>query len=135
MRKRTESDLFTATIRGEPCSKANSRRVVLIAKKIRVIKSKKALDYLQSFILQCPVRDNLFTEDVAVGMRIHYASRRPDLDESLILDALEDYAYKNDRQVKAKFILHALDKENPRTQIVVAPMGKLTDVIAMLSNV
>lgn len=132
MRKRIEDDLFTATIIGEPCSKANSRRVVLIAKKIRVIKSKKALSYLSAFALQCPIRDNLFTEDVAVGMRIHYASRRPDLDESLILDALENCAYQNDRQVKAKFILHALDKERPRTEIWVAPINRLTAIMSEL---
>lgn len=132
MRKRSESDLFTATIIGEPCSKANSRRVVLIAKKIRVIKSKKALTYLENFALQCPIRDNLFTEDVAVGMRIHYSSRRPDLDESLILDALQDYAYQNDRQVKAKFILHALDKERPRTEIWVAPIDRLVTIVDYL---
>ena len=135
MRKRSESDLYTAIIIGEPCSKANSRRVVYIDKKIRVIKSKKAINYLKNFALQCPIRDNLFTNDVAVGMRIHYASRRQDLDESLILDALQDYAYQNDRQVKAKFILHALDKENPRTQIIVAPIDKLTNIISVLSNV
>ena len=48
---------------------------------------------------------------------IYYASRRPDLDESLIMDLLQDVAYKNDRQVKAKIILHGLDKDNPRAEI------------------
>ncbi len=135
MRKRIENDLFTATIYGEPASKANARNIVRIGGKIRVIKSKKALSYLKTFAQQCPVRDNLFTDDVAVGIRIYYASRRPDLDESLILDALQNYAYKNDRQVKAKYILHSLDKENPRTQIIVAPMEKLTTVLSVLNHV
>jgi len=52
-------------------------------------------------------------------MTIWYATRRPDLDESVILDALEGYAYVNDRQVKEKHIYHALDKENPRAHIKV----------------
>ena len=135
MRKRVENGLYVATILGEPASKSNTRKIVLIAKKIRVIKSKKALNYLKGFALQCPVRDNLFMDDVAVGMHIYYSSRRPDLDESLILDALEGYAYKNDRQVKAKFILHGLDKTNPHTKIVVAPMQRLSEVLSIMYDV
>lgn len=135
MRNRVERDLFTATIYGEPASKANSRKIVRMGNRIRVIKSKKALNYLEGFIQQCPIRDNLFTDDVAVGMRIHYASLRPDLDEAIILDALQNFAYKNDRQVKAKYILHSLDRENPHTQIVIGPMDKLETVISVLNNV
>jgi Holliday junction resolvase RusA-like endonuclease len=52
-------------------------------------------------------------------MYIHYASRRPDLDESLILDLLQGVAYVNDRQVKEKHIYWGLDKENPRAEIIV----------------
>jgi Holliday junction resolvase RusA-like endonuclease len=50
-------------------------------------------------------------------MTIYYASRRPDLDESVILDCMEKYIYSNDRQVKEKVIRHGLDKENPHTDI------------------
>lgn len=85
----------------------------------RLIKSEKALSYSSMFKSQCDVLGELIEGDVSVTMTIWYASRRPDLDESLILDLLQDRVYINDRQVKAKHIYWGLDKENPRTHIVV----------------
>jgi Holliday junction resolvase RusA-like endonuclease len=41
----------------------------------------------------------------------------PDLDESLILDLMQEHVYLNDRQVKQKIIHWQLDKENPRAVI------------------
>jgi Holliday junction resolvase RusA-like endonuclease len=58
-------------------------------------------------------------------MRIFYASRRPDLDESLILDLLQDVAYVNDRQVKEKHIYWGLDKDNPRTEMLIEQIPKV----------
>jgi Holliday junction resolvase RusA-like endonuclease len=63
------------------------------------------------------------TCDVKVTMMIFYASRRPDLDESLILDLLQDVAYVNDRQVKEKHIYWGLDEENPRAEIIIEKKG------------
>jgi len=116
------SNIFHTTILGEPASKANSRRMVTIAGRARFIKSKKAIDYVTAFTKQCPKLDELIEGDVKVTMTIHYRTRRPDLDESVILDCLEGFAYKNDRQVKEKHIYHALDKENPRAEITVEPL-------------
>ena len=107
---------------GEPASKANSRRMVFIGGKPRFIKSKKALDYSKSFEKQCNQLDQLIESDVEVTMTIYYKTRRPDLDESLILDLMQDRIYKNDRQVKAKHIFWGLDKENPRSEITVTPI-------------
>lgn len=106
-------------IRGEPCSKANSRRLVKSKSGHPLfIKSQKALDYVKGFSKQCPQLEELMTEDVAVDITIYYASRRPDLDESLILDCLQGLVYKNDRQVKEKHIYWGgVDKENPRAEI------------------
>jgi len=86
----------------------------------RVIRSKKALSYARSFLLQCKALPVLLDEDgsrLLVDMDIHYASRRPDLDESLILDCMQDKVYKNDRSVRAKIVRWHLDKENPRSHI------------------
>jgi len=112
---------FEFTIHGEPASKANSRQIVHNpqTKRPMVIKSKKARNYLKDFEKQCPVCDPLLEGELAVTMTIHYASRRPDLDESLILDAMQGKIYANDRQVREKHIFHGLDKENPRTDIAV----------------
>lgn len=109
---------------GEPASKANSRRSVRINGRSMFIKSQKALDYSKTF--KEHVKDlnfPLFEEDVSVWITIYYASRRPDLDESLILDLLQGVAYVNDRQVKEKHIYWGLDKENPRAVIEVKKMG------------
>jgi Holliday junction resolvase RusA-like endonuclease len=109
-------------ILGEPASKANSRRQIYVKGKSMFIKSQKALDYGKAFKQQCLQQENfIFEDDVVVTIRIWYASRRPDLDESLILDLLQDVAYSNDRQVKEKHIYWmGTDKENPRCEIEVS---------------
>ena len=111
------------TILGEPASKANSRRVVKIGGNIRVIKSEKALSYADMFKQQCP-KHELIECAVAVRIKIYYASRRPDLDESLILDLMQGLIYRNDRQVREKHIFWGLDPENPRAEIRVEPLQK-----------
>jgi len=108
---------------GEPASKANSRKVVRIGGVSRLIKSKKALTYSEAFKLQATPITPLMKGDVRVTMKIYYASRRPDLDESLILDLLQDVVYTNDRQVKEKHIYWGLDKENPRTEMLIEKLG------------
>jgi|GEM_PF-1004966 len=107
----------TFTVYGEPASKANSRKMVMIKGRPALIKSQKARDYVSFFEAQCPTLKVPTTDDVMVEMMIYYASRRPDLDESLILDCMQNRIYKNDRQVKQKFIYWGLDKENPRSII------------------
>ena len=59
-------------IYGEPCSKANSRRLVK-SKSGRplFIKSQKALNYVKSFGEQCKALDPLIVDDVAVLIRIY----------------------------------------------------------------
>jgi len=116
------------TILGEPASKANSRKMVYVRGKPMFIKSSKALSYAAAFKLQANVSKasklSILTGDVAVHIRIWYASRRPDLDESLILDLLQGVAYENDRQVKEKHNYWGLDKNNPRCEIRVEPIDK-----------
>jgi len=110
---------ITFTISGEPASKANSRKLVTIRGRPAFIKSQKARDYGEAFKLQCPKLDPLMTGDLAVIMTIYYASRRPDLDESLILDLMQGLIYENDRQVKERHTYWGLDKTNPRTVITI----------------
>ena len=83
----------------------------------RFIKSAKALSFVQAFQLQCPKVDPLLEEALSVTMTIYYTSRRPDLDESVVLDAMQNFIYKNDRQVKEKHIFWGLDKTNPRVEV------------------
>ena len=110
------------TVFGEPASKANSRRLVTIKGRPAVIKSDKARAYVKLFEEQCPVLDVLCEHDVAVSIKIYYSSRRPDLDESVILDAMQGRVYKNDRQVKVKHIFWGLDRGDPRAIIRVSSL-------------
>ncbi len=108
----------TLVILGEPASKANSRRIVNIRGRMVPIKSQKALDYVTSLRSQAAAQMSTMIEgDLRVEMMIHYASRRPDLDESVILDALQGIAYANDRQVKQRMTYWGLDKDMPRAVI------------------
>jgi len=115
----TELQALSQIIFGEPASKANSRRVVHYGGMSRLIKSKKALSYSDVFKQQCKPLATLMTGDLRVTLRIYYASRRPDLDESLILDLMQGLIYENDRQVKERHCYWGLDPENPRAEIIV----------------
>ena len=137
-RKSIDKDPCVVTILGEPASKANSRRLVSVRGRPMFIKSKKALAYKKAFELQCPSRKNLYTkgQDLIVAMKIFYKTRRPDLDESLILDLLQDLVYENDRQIKIKYIEHGLDKEHPRTTIIISTIDNKGKVLeTLLDNI
>lgn len=121
----TELQELSLIIFGEPASKANSRRVVRYGGMSRLIKSKKALSYSDVFLQQCPVLPTLMTGDLRITLRIYYASRRPDLDESLILDLLQGRVYVNDRQVKERHCYWGLDPENPRTEMIIEKIAEV----------
>ena len=120
-----ELQALSQIIFGEPASKANSRRVVHYGGMSRLIKSKKALSYSDVFKQQCKPLATLMTGDLRITLHIFYASRRPDLDESLILDLMQGLIYENDRQVKERHCYWGLDPENPRAEIIVE---KIPDV-------
>ena len=138
--------IVSLTILGEPASKANSRQIVTIGDRPSVIKSKKARDYEHGALRQIPPRARLRIEGpVRVTLRIFYASERPDLDESVVLDVLQDRwkrgkpglaagsdarvlvqagVYRNDRQVREKHVYHSIDKRNPRCEVEVEVIGR-----------
>jgi Holliday junction resolvase RusA-like endonuclease len=65
------------------------------------------------------------TGDLRVTLHIFYASRRPDLDESLILDLMQGLIYENDRQVKERHCYWGLDPENPRSEIIIEKIPEI----------
>jgi len=115
----TELQALVQIIFGEPASKSNSRRMVRLGGVSRLIKYEKALNYSDMFKQQCRPLACLMTGDLRVTLRIYYASRRPDLDETLILDLMQGLIYENDRQVKERHAYWGLDPENPRAEILV----------------
>jgi Holliday junction resolvase RusA-like endonuclease len=139
------------TILGEAVSKANSREAVFFGKgdsrRMAWIKSKKALTFERDALRQIPPRARVrFQGPVRVTLTIWYASERPDLDESLVLDCLQDRygtqngpdedvhkrilvqhgVIRNDRQVREKHVYHAIDRANPRVDITVEPLAPQT---------
>lgn len=117
-------------ILGELCSKSNSRRIVNRGKHPRVIKSQKALDYEESSSLQIQSQlgaHETFLGYVGIEFHVWYASRRPDLDISLLQDILEKNGiYKNDRQVAEIRAVKYLDKNNPRVFVKVWELDEET---------
>lgn len=130
------------TILGEPSSKANSRQIVTIGGRPSSIKSQKARSYEKAALLQIPPQARQRIDGpVRVTLRLFYASQRPDLDESIVLDVLQDRwakskglpgmdrrlvqagVYRNDRQVREKHVFHGIDKTNPRAEIEVEPLN------------
>lgn len=110
--KRTHVCSFV--IKGEPASKANQRRLVSIRGRPAFIKSEKALGYVAAVRLQVRARTHLLSGDLCLSIHMWYASRRPDLDDSALIDALQGLVYVNDRQIKEKHLYWHLDRLNPR---------------------
>jgi Holliday junction resolvase RusA-like endonuclease len=121
-----ELQALSQIIFGEPASKANSRRVVRFGNMSRLIKSQKALDYSGAFKQQFRAIEPLMSGDLRVTMWIYYSSRRPDLDESLILDLMQGLVYENDRQVKERHIYWGLDPDKPRAEIIVEKIPEVS---------
>lgn len=132
--------MIRLTIMGQPSSKANSRRIVTFGGRPASIKSREAIAYERDAMRQIPpaARQRL-DGPVRMTIRIWYASERPDLDESLILDILQDRwerdrhsggrvlvragVYRNDRQVRERHVYHGIDRANPRAEIIVEPLA------------
>jgi hypothetical protein len=109
---------FDHTILGQCPSAKNARRIVKFGNMPRLIKSEKALQYVDSFNSQCPVLDPLLEGDVVLWVDSFYQSRRPDLAcMELLMDLLQGKVYANDRSVKVSGSSWNLDKENPRVRI------------------
>lgn len=112
-------------ILGEPASKSNNRRLMYSKGRPRIIKSHKALHYVANIKRQLKPLIPLIEGDIEMTIKIWYASRRPDLDPSLIFDALQGLIYKNDRQIKKFTCIWGLDKRKPRSHIKITklPVG------------
>jgi Holliday junction resolvase RusA-like endonuclease len=132
------------TIHGEAASKANSRELVTRGGKPMFIKSKKALAFEAEALRQIPPKARLRLQGpVRVTLRMFYASERPDLDEAVVLDVLQDRyksvpipgqpdakervlvqhgVIRNDRQVREKHVYWALDRLMPRTEVLIEPL-------------
>jgi Holliday junction resolvase RusA-like endonuclease len=126
-------------ILGEPCSKSNTSQIVRMGERVSIGKSVDAKAYIKAALPQIPPKARQRIEGpVRFTATLYYASERRDLDEGQILDVLQDQwkrdkrtgervlvqagVYRNDRQVREKHIRHAIDKANPRAEILIEPL-------------
>jgi Holliday junction resolvase RusA-like endonuclease len=132
------------TILSEPVSHKNGYRIVIINKRPAIVKSKEALEFEADALRQIPPRARQRLEGpVRVTLLLVYTSERADMDESLILDVMQDRTklvkgafggdkgqrvllqsgvYRNDKQVREKHVFHAVDAKNPRIEVCVEPL-------------
>lgn len=123
------ADIRLFSLSGELASKANSRQLVAYGGKPRIIKSKKARDWTESALVELAVQNGRrapMAGRVKLTAAVFYASRRPDLDVSLLMDVLEKAGiYNNDRQVHEICATKFYDKERPRVEVKVEETGEL----------
>jgi Holliday junction resolvase RusA-like endonuclease len=138
-------DAIAFTILGQPASKSNRSQIITIAGHSSLVKSKEAIAYERDALRQIPATARRRLEGpVRVTLRIWYTSELSDLDESLVLDCLQDRktrtkkdtegnvvrasqlvqagVYRNDRQVREKHVFHGIDRRNPRVEVCVEPL-------------
>jgi Holliday junction resolvase RusA-like endonuclease len=115
---------ITLEVKGQLLSKSNSRQFTSWGGTPRLIKSKKALEYIEASMwqLKSQLRDHvMFLQPVCIDITIWYESKRPDLDVSLIQDILEKAdVYKNDRLVHEIHAYKKFDKEDPRLEVTIS---------------
>jgi Holliday junction resolvase RusA-like endonuclease len=138
------------TILGQPCSKSNTSQIVTLGKgeeaRSSITKSKAAKTYERDALRQIPARARQrLTGPVRVSLVMYYANERSDMDESLVLDCLQDRwknrrrdkhaeggmtervllqhgVYRNDRQVRERHVWHRIDPRNPRVVVRIEPL-------------
>ena len=138
-------------IQGQPVSHKNGYHIVTLGKGAnavpRVVKSKEALAWERDALRQIPPAARQRLEGpVRITLWCFYANERRDLDESLVLDVLQDRyerqtafgsdvkpgekirvltqagVYRNDRQVREKHVYHGIDARQPRVEVLVQPL-------------
>lgn len=130
--------IIAFTVNCEAASKANSRTIQArdTTKRPRSIKSRKANSFLTAFLWQAVRRPAPYEGKVFLRAHLVYATERPDLDESLVMDGLEHAKIiKNDRQIRAKFITHGIDRKNPRVEIELYPLEQVEGLLKQLEQI
>lgn len=122
------SEPIEMTIKGEPPSKSNCYRVVIIKKHGSLAKTTALKHYEKIFQLQIPPEYSqlLIEKTVRVEIDCYYKSMRRDLDNAAkaILDCLQHgKVIKNDNKVIELMMRKFIDKENPRAEIKITVLG------------
>lgn len=118
--------LWSATIRGEPTPQARLHDIVLTEGTARLIKSRPARIWqnlaLPQLLNRRPLRP--LANDLALDCRFWSSSRRPAIDEGLVIETLERAAIiAHGRQICEKHVFAAVDRDDPRITVSLAPIG------------
>ena len=104
------------TVYGQLPSMKNRRILKVIKGRIMSFKNPEAQRYVKDFLKQIPGNLQVrYDTPVRLTALIFYKTKRPDLDESLLMDCLESSSIiTNDRLIWDKQILKYFDKHIPR---------------------
>ena len=125
---------------GRPCGV----NAVHVGGKRPFVKSRKARDFatnvaLHGLLARKAAHWKITTDPVEVAIRIHFADERPDTDGPVkaILDALQAGGagfIANDRQVRAYRVERAIDRDRPRVEVTIGPIGSVLTVADVLHS-
>ena len=120
--------MITFFIHGQPPRKSNSRRVVRNNGQVRVIKSDKALQWVQDALKQIPshAKQNIGSAEhpIRASFHVYYETRRPDLSVELVLDVLQKAGViSDDRHVYECHGFKWFDKYRPGVQVELEVLG------------
>jgi len=117
---RPTNPIWEHTYTGHMPRKSNSRRIVRNKHTgvPLVIKSKEAIDWVDSVILESRDHAIGYSAPVVMTADIYYRSNRSDLSEELLMDSLEKAGViANDRLIVGKICLKHIDPDNPRVEV------------------
>jgi Holliday junction resolvase RusA-like endonuclease len=116
---------------GKPCGV----NAVHVGGKRPFVKSREARDFADRLAMHGRearrlARWKITDAPVEVAIRVHFDSERPDTDGPVkaILDALQSDGagfIENDRQVRAYRVERAIDRERPRVEVTIGPVGSV----------
>jgi Holliday junction resolvase RusA-like endonuclease len=92
---------------------------------VAFIKSEKAQAFVKSVDRQTPTITPLLGGRLRITVKVFYATERPDLDISLLMDCLQMKIYRNDRQIREQHVYHDIDKADPRVVVKVEEIAEL----------
>lgn len=131
---------YTKTVVGQLPSMKNHRKIAHFQKKggpkrIAVIKSDEAQDYVTGFLWQVRRPRETYMGPVKLEADIYFRNQACDLDESLLMDCLQKGTEKNpgaciignDNQIKEKHVRWHFDDKNPRVVLRLTAYDNTTD--------
>jgi hypothetical protein len=119
-----EGPLWSATIRGEPTPQARLHDVVVTDGVARLVKSWPARVWQNRAVPQLLNRRprRPLALDLVLDCRFWSSAQRPPIDEGLVIEVLERAAIiAHGRQIREKHVFAAVDRDNPRVTVSLAP--------------